>query len=90
MASEFTHEFFESSSMAWHVNKVRRGHMYYYKCPGQFKTGRPCNRVCLGSGAFCKLHTVSPCSAAAPFATTLTTRARALVDLEARTFDNCV
>ena len=90
MAAEFTHEFFELSSSVWNLNKVRRGHMYYYKCTGRFKTGRPCNRVCLGSSEFCKLHTVSSRLSAAPFAKILTSRASALVDLDLRTSDNVV
>jgi hypothetical protein len=91
MDGEFTHEFFESSSLAWHSNKVRRGPMYYYKCSGRFKTGRPCNRLCLGSVEFCKLHTASSAKPkTAPLAAILTSGASGLADLRARASDNPV
>ena len=96
MADEFTHEFFELSSLAWNSNKVRRGPMYYYKCTGHFKTGRPCNRVCAGSAEFCKLHAASAYTSAKHrptlLATTLTNGGSnsRLVDLGLRTFDNVV
>ena len=93
MAGDFTHEFFELSSLAWHSNKVRRGPMYYYKCSGLFKTGRPCNRLCLGSVEFCKLHMATSASTlpkAAPLAAILTSGASGLADLRARCSDNLV
>ena len=40
--SEFTAKFFDESSDAWMLNKVKRGSSMAYKCEAKTKAGKTC------------------------------------------------
>lgn len=44
MNAQFTQTFFDDSSRAWHANKTRVGHMYFYKCEATLLSGKRCSR----------------------------------------------
>ena len=51
MNSEFTREWFDSCSRAWHANKKRCGYNYKYVCGVE-----ECQRNCVKGLANCSLH----------------------------------
>ena len=51
MNSEFTREWFDSCSRAWHANKKRCGYTYKYVCGVE-----ECQRNCVKGLANCRLH----------------------------------
>jgi hypothetical protein len=63
-AMEFTADFFDASSAAWHANKIRKGHSYVYRCEAITKTeGKPCKNSATATTAnpaatkhLCKTH----------------------------------
>jgi hypothetical protein len=62
-AMEFTADFFDTSSAAWHANKIRRGHSYVYRCEAVTKAGTSCKHPASSRpkdpatpNHFCKTH----------------------------------
>jgi hypothetical protein len=57
---EFTKEFFDQSSDAWMMNKLRRGASMAYICLAFTKDGNPCSRSAImkdpTSEHLCKQH----------------------------------
>lgn len=41
---QLTRDFFDESSRAFMVGKVRHGHMIYYVCSATLKSGKPCTQ----------------------------------------------
>ncbi len=53
--TEFTKEYFDSSSKAWIENKVRIGQMYFYKCKYIHSNGKQCSKSSMIND-YCKQH----------------------------------
>lgn len=50
---------FDEASRAWQANKVRRGHMIYYRCIALQQNGCQCTRAAIQSPLHCTQHAKS-------------------------------
>jgi len=80
--SEFTADFFNDSSKAWLLNKVKVGEQYRYKCEGTCVSGKKCRHNAAQSQArpLSSIHTCKQHMKQATFYTPyqIITRSRAV------------